>query len=183
MKGMVTTASGLSPRSMPHHGFEATGLNLNHKVEPQARSEVQCSEALSPFAVQLITSMHALQCDWTVMLAANQMFLLSTGDGATTSPVYGPQQPLPYRGPSFLTTADPVGNGMNQLGEFLAGRCLDPTEPGCSIAIIGIHAIEEQHVKFQLFAVVSSSRIVGKSSSTTASRSRSCPMSPCIAKP
>lgn len=46
-----------------------------------------------------------------------------------------------------LKPADPVGDGMHRLGEFLAGRRLDPTEPGCSIGMIGIHAIEEQHVK------------------------------------
>jgi hypothetical protein len=40
-----------------------------------------------------------------------------------------------------------MGDGVRQLGEFLAGRCLDPTKPGGSIEVIHIHAIEEKHVK------------------------------------
>lgn len=47
----------------------------------------------------------------------------------------------------FQKAADPVGDGMHPLGEFLAGRRLDPTEPGCSIGMIDIDAIKEQHVK------------------------------------
>jgi len=38
-------------------------------------------------------------------------------------------------------------NEKRWMGEFLAGRRLDPTEPGCSIWVIDIHAIDKQHVE------------------------------------
>jgi RimJ/RimL family protein N-acetyltransferase len=36
--------------------------------------------------------------------------------------------------------ADPMGDGERQLGEFGAGRRLDPAEPGCSIGTLNVYA-------------------------------------------
>ena len=46
--------------------------------------------------------------------------------------------------------ADPVGDGVRQPGDFSAARRLHPTEPGCSIGMIKIYAVEEQHVKMDI---------------------------------
>lgn len=40
-----------------------------------------------------------------------------------------------------------MGDCARQLGELLTGRRLHPLEPGTSIGIVDIHAIQEQHVK------------------------------------
>ena len=40
-----------------------------------------------------------------------------------------------------------MGDGVRQLGQFGAGRRLDPAETSCSIGTLNLHAIEEQHVK------------------------------------
>ena len=43
---------------------------------------------------------------------------------------------------------NPVGDGVRQSCQFLAGQRLDPTEPGCSIGALHVHAIEQQRRTF-----------------------------------
>jgi len=40
-----------------------------------------------------------------------------------------------------------MSDGVRQLGEFLAGRCLDPAKPGCSIRMLNVQRFaKEQNV-------------------------------------
>ena len=55
------------------------------------------------------------------------------------------QQALP-----FQKAADTLGDGVRQLGEFGAGRCLDPAEPGRPIGTIGVDAVQEQHMEMDI---------------------------------
>jgi len=62
-----------------------------------------------------------------------------------------------------------MGDGILQLGELLAERRPDPTEPGCYIWVIDIHAIEKQHVKVKV-EVQRSTEALDQSDRTATSR-------------
>lgn len=49
---------------------------------------------------------------------------------------------------AFQKTPNPLGDGVRQSCQMLAGRRLDPTEPGCSIGALHVHAIEQQRRTF-----------------------------------
>ncbi len=46
--------------------------------------------------------------------------------------------------------ADPMGDGVRQLREFLTRRRLAPAEPHCPVGPVNVHPVEEQHVEVNI---------------------------------
>jgi hypothetical protein len=49
---------------------------------------------------------------------------------------------------AFQVTANPLGEGVRQLGEFIAGGRLDPAKPGTGpVGAVDVNTVQKYHVK------------------------------------